>query len=112
MDIAKLNEWLAAAVSVETAWAVFGFAAQAMFVMRFVLQWIASERIKRSIVPETFWYFSFGGGLMLLVYAIHRADPVIALGQLTGIFIYARNIYLVWQQKRPERAVVELTAVG
>jgi lipid-A-disaccharide synthase-like uncharacterized protein len=99
MDIAKLTQWWAEVSSVELAWVAFGFAAQGMFFMRFVLQWIASERVKRSIVPATFWYFSFAGGLMLLVYAIHRADPVIMLGQLMGLFIYSRNIYLIWQHK-------------
>jgi lipid-A-disaccharide synthase-like uncharacterized protein len=108
MDIAKLNEWWAAVSGVDAVWVVFGLAAQAMFFMRFLLQWIASERVKRSIVPETFWYFSFAGGLMLLFYAIHRADPVIMLGQLTGLFIYARNISLIWAQKRLEAAPAEL----
>ncbi|MFT4080890.1 lipid-A-disaccharide synthase N-terminal domain-containing protein [Rhodomicrobium lacus] len=103
MDVAKFSQWWAQVSEVEMAWVIFGFAAQSMFFMRFVLQWIASERVKRSIVPETFWYFSFAGGLMLFVYAVHRADPVIMLGQLAGLFIYARNIYLIWAHKRSER---------
>jgi lipid-A-disaccharide synthase-like uncharacterized protein len=100
MDIAKLSQWWTEVSGVELVWLAFGFSAQAMFFMRFVLQWIASERVKRSIVPETFWYFSFAGGLMLFIYAVHRADPVIMLGQLMGLFIYARNIYLIWLHKR------------
>ncbi len=110
MDIARLSQWWVEVSSVEMAWVVFGFAAQAMFFMRFLLQWIASERVKRSIVPETFWYFSFAGGLMLLIYAVHRADPVIMLGQLFGLFIYARNIYLIWHHKRPAGGTPELRA--
>ncbi len=67
-----------------------------MFSMRFIIQWIASERARASIVPEAFWYFSFCGGLMLFIYAIHRMDPVFILGQGIGLFIYSRNIYFIW----------------
>jgi lipid-A-disaccharide synthase-like uncharacterized protein len=102
MDIAKLNEWWAAVSGVDAAWVAFGLAAQTMFFLRFLLQWIASERVKQSVVPETFWYFSIAGGAMLLLYAVHRADPVIMLGQLTGLVIYARNLSLIWAQKRLE----------
>lgn len=104
MEIAKLTEWWAQVSSGELAWIAFGFGAQSMFFMRFVLQWIASERVKRSIVPETFWYFSFAGGFMLFIYAVHRADPVIMVGQLMGLVIYARNIYLIWLHKKTEAA--------
>ena len=110
MEIAKLSQWWAEISSVELTWLAFGFAAQSMFFMRFVLQWIASERVKRSIVPETFWYFSFAGGFMLFIYAVHRADPVIMLGQLMGLFIYARNIYLIWLHKRTQAAQASLAA--
>jgi lipid-A-disaccharide synthase-like uncharacterized protein len=110
MDIAKLSQWWAQVERVELVWLAFGFAAQAMFFMRFVLQWIASERVKRSFVPATFWYFSFAGGLMLFIYAVHRADPVIMLGQLMGLFIYARNIYLIWLHKKTTSGMASLTA--
>jgi lipid-A-disaccharide synthase-like uncharacterized protein len=110
MDIAKLSQWWTEVSSIELAWLAFGFAAQSMFFMRFVLQWIASERVKRSIVPATFWYFSFAGGLMLFIYAVHRADPVIMLGQLMGLFIYARNIYLIWAHSRTEAGSARLKA--
>jgi lipid-A-disaccharide synthase-like uncharacterized protein len=110
MDIAKLSQWWAQISSAELAWILFGFAAQSMFFMRFVLQWIASERVKRSIVPETFWYFSFAGGFMLFLYAVHRADPVIMVGQLMGLFIYSRNIYLIWLHKRTSAAQGALKA--
>jgi lipid-A-disaccharide synthase-like uncharacterized protein len=79
-----------------------------MFSMRFIVQWIAAEKARASIVPEAFWYFSFAGGLLLLAYAIYRADPVFILGQATGLVIYARNIYFIWTNKRapaPARAV-------
>jgi lipid-A-disaccharide synthase-like uncharacterized protein len=78
-----------------------------MFTMRFVIQWLASERARRSIVPETFWYFSFAGGLMLFIYAIYRMDPVFILGQGSGLFIYARNIVFIWRAKREETMIVQ-----
>jgi lipid-A-disaccharide synthase-like uncharacterized protein len=80
-------------------WLVVGFAGQALFMMRFVLQWIESERKKRSVIPVAFWYFSVLGGLTLLVYAIHRRDPVFIVGQFLGVFIYLRNLYLIKMER-------------
>ncbi len=76
-------------------WLALGFAAQALFASRFLVQWLASEKAGRSVVPHAFWYLSFGGGLLLLVYAVYRRDPVFILGQGAGLFIYARNIVLI-----------------
>jgi lipid-A-disaccharide synthase-like uncharacterized protein len=78
------------------AWAALGFFAQAMFMTRFVVQWIASERAKRSVIPIAFWFFSMGGGVLLLIYSIKRQDPVFITGQALGIFIYARNLWLIY----------------
>lgn len=78
-----------------TTWIVIGFIGQALFSARFVLQWLASERARRSIIPTAFWYFSLGGSMVLLAYAIHRADPVFIVGQATGLVIYLRNLYLI-----------------
>jgi lipid-A-disaccharide synthase-like uncharacterized protein len=97
---ASLSQWWAALTWTELFWVSFGLLAQAMFAMRFILQLIASERVKRSIVPEAFWYFSFAGGAGLLLYAIHKVDPVFMLGQALGLGIYARNIYFIWLHKR------------
>jgi len=72
-----------------------GYVAQGMFAMRFVVQWIASERAGRSVVPTAFWVFSIGGGLMLLGYAIYRRDPVFIIGQAFGVFVYLRNLQFV-----------------
>lgn len=72
-----------------------GYLAQGMFAMRFVVQWIASERAGRSVVPTTFWIFSIGGGLMLLGYALYRRDPVFIIGQAFGVFVYLRNLQFV-----------------
>ena len=98
--LASLSQWWANISWIDLFWVCFGLAAQMMFAMRFILQIIASERVKRSIVPETFWYFSFAGGLGLLLYAIHKVDPVFMLGQALGLGIYARNIYFIWTNRR------------
>jgi lipid-A-disaccharide synthase-like uncharacterized protein len=87
----------------EITWIIVGFAGQSMFFMRFFFQWLHSERAKRSVLPEIFWYFSFGGGAILLSYAIYRADPVFITGQAMGLFVYSRNIYFVWREKRETR---------
>lgn len=95
-----LTQWWAETPVSELVWIGIGLFAQAMFSMRFLIQWIATERARASIVPETFWYFSFAGGLLLLSYAIYRMDPVFMIGQATGIVIYSRNIYFIWLGKR------------
>jgi lipid-A-disaccharide synthase-like uncharacterized protein len=84
----------------DRVWLLIGLLGQALFFMRFAYQWIQSERAKRSIVPEAFWYFSIGGGVILLAYAIYQRDPVFIIGQAGGLLIYARNIMLVWREKQ------------
>lgn len=79
----------------ELLWVLFGLFGQLMFTGRFLVQWIASERAKRSVVPVFFWYFSLAGGVILLSYAIYRRDPVFILGQSLGVFIYLRNLVLI-----------------
>jgi lipid-A-disaccharide synthase-like uncharacterized protein len=64
------------------------------------LQWLASEKARRSVVPKAFWYFSLGGSAVLLAYAIHRADPVFMLGQSAGLAIYLRNLWLIQVEHR------------
>ncbi|MGQ7791630.1 lipid-A-disaccharide synthase N-terminal domain-containing protein [Faunimonas sp. B44] len=81
-------------------WILLGFVAQSLFMMRFVVQWIASERVGRSIVPVAFWFFSLGGGFLLLIYAIQRQDPVFIAGQGLGLVIYVRNLWLILREKR------------
>lgn len=76
-------------------WLFLGFFAQGLFTLRFVVQWIASEKKKQSVVPIYFWYISIAGGSMLLIYAIHRKDPVFILGQSFGVLIYSRNLMLI-----------------
>ncbi|RZI44075.1 hypothetical protein EGT07_01210 [Herbaspirillum sp. HC18] len=79
----------------ETWWLLVGFLGQGLFMMRFVIQWIQSERQRKSVVPLAFWYFSLLGGVTLLVYSIYRKDPVFIAGQLLGIGIYLRNLALI-----------------
>lgn len=79
----------------ETVWMVLGFIAQGLFSARFLVQWIASERRRQSIVPLAFWYFSVAGGALLLAYAIHRKDPVFIVGQGAGLIVYVRNLQLL-----------------
>lgn len=87
-------------------WVIFGFLAQGCFMMRFVVQWISSERKQRSHVPVAFWYFSLAGGMMLLTYAIHRRDPVFILGQSLGLLIYSRNLVLIYRRSEAHRSLL------
>ena len=77
-----------------TYWYVIGFGGQIAFSARFFVQWIVSERRGRVVIPRLFWYLSLMGGLALLSYAIHKRDPVFALGQGVGLLIYLRNLML------------------
>ncbi|MGZ8933171.1 MAG: lipid-A-disaccharide synthase N-terminal domain-containing protein [Halobacteriota archaeon] len=79
----------------EHVWLVIGFLGQIFFSARFLVQWLASEKQKQSVIPVAFWYFSIGGGLLLFAYSIYRMDPVFIAGQSLGIFIYTRNLYLI-----------------
>jgi lipid-A-disaccharide synthase-like uncharacterized protein len=76
-------------------WIIIGFVGQALFSARFIVQWLASERLKRSIIPTAFWYFSLAGGVTLFAYAIHKQDPVFIAGQGLGLIVYLRNLYLI-----------------
>jgi lipid-A-disaccharide synthase-like uncharacterized protein len=86
----------------EWLWILFGLIGQVMFTGRFIIQWIASEKAKKSIVTPAFWIFSILGSSVLSVYAIYRKDPVFILGQVPGIFIYARNLVIMRNNKHEE----------
>jgi len=96
--VAKFTSWWTGMTPLDRAWLGIGMFGQLMFTGRWFVQWIATERARRSIVPATFWYFSFFGGLLVLAYGVYRADPVIILGQF-GVFIYARNIYFLLRSR-------------
>lgn len=85
-----MNDWFVS----PAGWYVLGFSGQFLFGSRFFVQWIASERARRVVIPELFWLLSLGGGLALLAYAVHKRDPVFALGQAGGLLIYVRNLML------------------
>ncbi|TWI33196.1 lipid-A-disaccharide synthase N-terminal domain-containing protein [Paracoccus sulfuroxidans] len=81
-------------------WLAIGFAGQLLFTSRFLVQWIASEKARRSVVPTAFWWLSLAGGATLLIYAVQRHDPVFAVGQVTGLIIYLRNLALIGRQEK------------
>ena len=86
------------------AWVILGFVAQALFSARFLVQWIASERAGRSVIPTAFWTFSILGGVLLFAYSLYRKDPVFIAGQGLGLFIYLRNLYFVLREGRQANA--------
>lgn len=88
-------------MTAEQIWLAVGFLGQACFSTRFLIQWIASERRKESVIPVYFWYFSIAGGLTLLTYAVYRLDPVFILGQGAGLLVYSRNLYLIYRKREP-----------
>lgn len=90
----------------ELAWVAFGLGGQLLFTARFLVQWIASERQHRSVIPLAFWYFSLSGGVVLFCYALYRGDPVFVLGQSMGLLIYSRNLFLIYAERR---AVAEVS---
>jgi lipid-A-disaccharide synthase-like uncharacterized protein len=95
-----LTTWLGAQTRTELIWILTGLGGQLLFMMRFLVQWIASERAGRSTIPVVFWWLSIGGAAILLAYAIWRTDPVFILGQSMGFFIYARNLWLIHAERR------------
>lgn len=88
----------------ELVWVLIGLFGQMMFSARFLVQWIASERARKSIVPVTFWYFSLAGGIVLFSYALYRRDPVFILGQGLGLTVYLRNLALIRTERRRDHA--------
>ncbi len=92
---AHAMEWLTAA----HVWLLIGFAGQALFASRFIIQWFKSELEGRSVIPIAFWYCSLGGGIVLLAYAIYKKDPVFIIGQASGLLVYGRNLHLVFRER-------------
>lgn len=88
-------------------WLIIGLTGQLLFSLRFFVQWLASEREKKSIVPVSFWYFSLAGSFLLLVYSIHRQDPVFIIGQSMGFVIYIRNLMLIDKNKKIDGLIAE-----
>lgn len=97
----SLHHWLSA----DHVWLAIGFAGQALFASRFIIQWFKSEMEGRSVIPLAFWYFSVGGGIILLAYAIYKKDPVFIIGQASGLVVYSRNLYLIFRERSLLREV-------
>lgn len=83
----------------DAVWLLVGLLGQLAFTARFIVQWVASERAKASVMPVAFWYLSIVGGLVVLAYGIHKLDLVIILGQLPGVVVYSRNLWLIRKGK-------------
>lgn len=94
-------------IDIDKTWLAIGLIGQALFSARFIVQWLQSERVKKSVIPSAFWYFSMAGGATLLAYAIHRRDPVFIIGQGTGLIIYFRNLQFVWRDRKNSQQSVE-----
>lgn len=109
--LAKLTAWWAALTPAELMWLFAGLMGQAMFSARWLIQWFITEKSRRSTMPDTFWYLSLVGGMLVFAYGLHKMDPVILLGQF-GIVIYARNLFFIRQEKQsaehPTSAAVPL----
>jgi lipid-A-disaccharide synthase-like uncharacterized protein len=93
-------------------WKLIGFSGQALFASRFIIQWFRSEKAGRSVIPVSFWYFSVGGGAILLAYAIYEEDSVFILGQASGLVVYARNLFLIFKERKLLRAAETEAAAG
>ena len=91
----SLQHAIAGVSSVDMMWLGIGIAGQLLFMARFIVQWIHSEKHGKSLIPVSFWYLSLSGGLVVLAYGIHKLDPVIILGQLPGTIVYTRNLMLI-----------------
>ncbi|MBM7070138.1 lipid-A-disaccharide synthase N-terminal domain-containing protein [Actibacterium sp. 188UL27-1] len=92
--ILAVSSWL------EFWWVMVGLGGQLLFTARFLIQWIASERAGKSVMPVAFWYFSISGGIILFAYACYRQDPVFILGQTMGLVVYIRNLWLIHVERR------------
>lgn len=109
--LSKIVAWWGTVSPAELIWLGVGLIGQAMFSARWIVQWVASERQRRSIVPNLFWYLSFLGGLLVFSYGVHRMDPVIMLGQF-GVLIYARNLFFARQELQGEGIGAQPSAGG
>jgi len=94
-------------ISTANAWLIVGFLGQTFFSMRFLIQWIHSERMRKSLIPVAFWYFSVAGGATLLAYALYRQDPVFIVGQGAGLLVYGRNLYFIFRERRMQRLAAQ-----
>lgn len=97
--VESIVHYLAGMPSIDLVWLGIGLFGQCLFMARFIVQWIVSERRGQSLIPISFWYLSLAGGLIVLAYGMHKLDPVIILGQLPGTLVYTRNLMLIRHSK-------------
>lgn len=102
--VAAAQHYLDKTSNGDLIWLCVGLLGQVLFMMRFIVQWLHSERHQQSLIPVSFWYFSLIGGLTVLAYGVHKAEPVIILGQLPGTFVYARNLILINRHRKGSSA--------
>jgi lipid-A-disaccharide synthase-like uncharacterized protein len=100
--------WLNSLMTPDNIWLAVGFIGQGLFFSRFLVQWLRSEMVGKSVIPIAFWYFSMGGGIVLLSYSIYKQDPVFITGQAVGLLVYSRNLYLIFREKRGTHPKVEI----
>jgi len=86
-------------VEMKDPWAIIGWAGQIVFGSRFIVQWVASERQKKSVIPVSFWYLSMVGSLLLLAYGFYVKQPVYIAGYLFNCVVYVRNLHLIHNQQ-------------
>lgn len=105
--LSSINEWYRGFLENLDWWVIFGLVGQLMFTMRFVVQWIVSEKKGKSTIPTVFWYFSLSGGMVLFIYAIQIKNLVFMIGQGAGLIIYVRNLMLISKHKKQKKASFE-----
>lgn len=98
--IQSLLEYFKVTSTLDLIWLGVGLFAQLMFSMRFLVQWISSEKARKSVMPVAFWWFSIMGGLLLLAYGVYRGEPIIILGQAFGVIVYSRNLWLIHVERK------------
>jgi len=96
--------WLDVTEPWEMWWLLLGLLAQVVFFGRWIIQWVASEMRRESVMPVLFWWCSLLGASMLLVYFVGRREPIGVLGQAIGWTVYSRNLYLIKVRHRPPKA--------
>lgn len=100
--LTTIKEYFHGIPKVDLIWMLIGLFGQSLFMMRFIVQWIHSERHQKSVIPVSFWYLSLAGGIVVLAYGLHRADPVIILGQLPSTIVYLRNLMLIYKNSNDQ----------
>lgn len=98
--INALNAYITGMPATDLIWLAVGLLGQCLFMARFIVQWVHSEKQGKSLIPVSFWYLSLLGGLVVLAYGLHKLDPVIILGQLPGTVVYTRNLMLIKRHQK------------